>query len=101
MLSLLKNEDLKGPNAAQVLNGVTKVRASFYQVMYKQGVTRSKEIYWLFFKQKPLKSAQEVAQYCATSCALVYSSRFIWIVAMYPHSYPHLSAQLLAQLVFF
>ncbi|WP_218840127.1 hypothetical protein, partial [Pseudomonas lundensis] len=53
---------------------------------------------WLFFKQKPLKSAQEVAQYCATSCALVYSPRFICTVAMYPHSYPHLSAQLLAQL---
>ncbi|MGO2288578.1 hypothetical protein, partial [Pseudomonas lundensis] len=48
-----------------------------------------------------LKSAQEVAQYCATSCALVYSSRFICTMAMYPHSYPHLSAQLLAQLVFF
>ena len=55
----------------------------------------------MFFKQKPLKSAQEVAQYCATSCALVDSSRFIYALGMYPHSYPHLSAQLLAQLVFF
>ncbi|WP_426248159.1 hypothetical protein, partial [Pseudomonas sp. TWR3-1-1] len=39
---------------------------------------------------------QEVAQCCATSCALVYSSRFMSAVAMYPHGYPHLSAQLLA-----
>ncbi|WP_193076846.1 hypothetical protein [Pseudomonas lundensis] len=47
MLSLLKNEDLKGANATQVLNGVTKDRASFYQV----------------FKNKALREVRNFAGY--------------------------------------
>ncbi|WP_278449722.1 hypothetical protein, partial [Pseudomonas lundensis] len=45
--------------------------------------------------------AQEVAQYCATSCALLYRPIGIWPVAMYSQVYPQMSAQLLAQLALF
>ena len=41
------------------------------------------------------KSAQEVAQCCATSCALVYSSRLMSDVVMYAQGYPHFSVQIL------
>ena len=48
--------------------------------------------------QKHQKSAQLLAQWCARSCALACTEHNPWLIAMYPHGYPHLSAQEVAQL---
>ena len=54
-----------------------------------------------FLHGKQQKSAQEVAQWCATSCALVYRASYICATAMCAQGYPHFSAQQVAQLVVF
>ena len=46
---------------------------------------------------KPKESAQEVAQYCATSCALGCRPRKAWPAGQLPHEILRPTAQLLAQ----
>ncbi|WP_152546163.1 hypothetical protein [Pseudomonas sp. RIT288] len=70
MLSLLENTQPTGTIACPGACSEIKFRASHRLAITDQGLASNTFAFWRFKLRQTEKSAQEVAQYCATSCAL-------------------------------